>query len=679
MKIYNTACPRNCYSTCSFKVGVEDNKVLSIEPQPLNKATPKGVCLKGLSYVERTHSKDRILYPLKKVNGVFKQISWEDALNEIASKITNFKKDYGNHSILFYAASGSSGLLNEVSSNFWRMIGGATTVYGNLCWPAGLEAVRLTLGDTKHNIAWDLENAKLIILWGKNPAETNIQQMIPIEKAQAKGAKLVVIDPRRTASAERADLLLQAIPGTDAILALAIAKLLIDNQQVNHSFVKEHVLGFDEFKHSLSDLSLEFASQECGIPVYLIEKLAHWIATIRPMTIVPGYGMQRFSNGGQTIRCLLTLQILTGNIGKSGATFHYADIQGDIFSSVKEPMSYFPPDKPTGVFRREISTARLGEDMMKLVQPELKMVWVERGNPITQNPDSAKVKEAFRKLEFRVVVEQFLTDTALEADIVLPAKSMFDQSDIISSYWNPYIQFKPKVMDAPGEVKPETEIYYLLAQKLGFDVAEIEKYIPKSDDESIRNWLTEKLKPFPEISLEQLEQGPCLAPGLQEIAFDDFKFNTPSGKIELYSEYAKEKWDVSAVPSYEKTLENKQHSNHKIQLLSPNTKNRIHSQFGNLDLIKTQADDPFVLISYRDAKNMGLRNGDILRVFNDRGELKIKAKIDASLRPGCVSICNGYWHQEGACPNTLSKGRETDMGYGAAFHDCMVSIGRIEN
>ncbi len=681
MKIYNTACPRNCYSTCSFKVGVESNIVVLIEPQPLNKATPEGICLKGLSYLERTHSEDRILHPLKKIDNKFERISWEEALSTIASRIQHFKKKFGNHSLLFYAASGMAGLLNEVSSSFWRMIGGATTVYGNLCWPAGLEATRLTLGDNKHNVAWDIENAKMIILWGKNPAETNIQQMIPIEKAQAKGAKLVVIDPRRTDSSERADLLLQPIPGTDGVLALVVAKLLIENNQIDSEFIESYVLGFNEFKESLNKINIELASKECGIPVYLIEKLAKMIGTINPMTIVPGYGMQRFSNGGQTTRCLLALNIITGNIGKNGATFHYADIQGDIFSSIKEPLSYFPPEKPDGVFRRSIATARLGEDMLRQFNPELKMAWVERGNPLTQNPDSSKVKEAFGKLDFVVVVEQFMTDTALEADIVLPAKSMFEQSDIISSYWNPYIQYKPKVINSVGEVKPETEIYYLLAQKLGFKQEAIEKYIPLSDDKSIQEWLTEKLKPFPELTVEKLKQGPCLAPGLQEIAYSDLKFATPSGKIELLSEHANIKWGVPILPSYVKPIENLKDNKtkHCFYLLSPNTKNRIHSQFGNLKVIQAQTQEPYAVLSYRDAENLKIKDNELIKVYNDRGTLKIKAKIDASLRPGCVVICNGYWHQEGACSNALSKGRETDMGHGTAFHDCMVSVKRISN
>ena len=675
-KLHTTACPRNCYSTCSFKVWTDDGKVVKIDPEPLNKATPEGICLKGLSYVERVNSSKRIVHPLKKVEDEFIQISWEEALNEISEKLKYYKENYNPQSVLFYYASGMSGLLNSVSTNFWKMYGGATTVYGNLCWPAGLEATRLTLGENKHNVPWDLENAKLIVVWGKNPAESNIQQMIPIEKAQEKGAKLIFIDPRRTASSERADLLVQPIPGTDGILALAVAKILIENNQVDQEFIDKYVKGYEEFKESVLKINIKDVSEESGVSEAFIHKLANYIGTIKPMTLIPGYGMQRYSNGGQTTRCLLALSIITGNIGKPGACWHYADLQGDIFSEIKEPLSYFPPEKPDGIFRREIATARLGEDMLKLSNPELKMAWVERGNPVTQNPDSNKVRKAFRKLDYAVVVEQFMTDTAREANIVLPAKSMFEQSDIISSYWNPYVQLRRKVIEPIGEVKPETEIYYLLAKKMGFDNTEIEKNIPFPSDEAIEQWLSNLLKPFPDITLEKLKEGPVLTPVLQEIAFSDFIFNTPSGKIELLSEKAEADWGVNSLPTYVKTKEGKRNKEDKypFNLMSPNTKNRIHSQFGNLESIKLVDSEPIATINSGDAINKNIHENDFIRVFNDRGELKIKAKIDASLRPGNIVIVNGYWHEEGSCPNVLSKGRETDMGHGTAFHDNMVDF-----
>lgn len=673
MPEFSTACPRNCYSTCSFKARVEDGKLIAVEPHPDNLATAEGPCLKGLSYVERVNSKYRILYPLRKnKEGNFIRISWDTALTEIADKLKNLKKEFGSQSVLFYESSGMSGLTNGFSSKFWELFGGATTTYGNLCWPAGLEAVRLTLGENKHNVPWDLENAKLIILWGKNPAETNIHQMVFIEKAQAKGAKVVVIDPRRTPSSDRADLIIQPKPGTDAAIALALANFLIQKNLFDKSFVVKNVLGFDEFKHSVKEWTLAKAAEISNVPVEFLEELAKDLAGIKPMTLIPGYGMQRFSNGGQTVRALLSLSVLTGNIGKPGACFHYANLQSYIFDNIKEPESYYPEIGENPKFRRTVSKAKLGEDMLAQQNPPLKMIWVERGNPITQNPDTTLNLEAFRKLDFRVVVEQFMTDTALEADIILPAKSMFEQSDVIGSYWNPYVQLKPKILEPLGEVRPETEIYFALAKELGCDEKEILEFLIKPDNSAIESYLKDELKAFKELHWEKLKQKPQLAPGLEEIAFANQKFKTPSGKIELISEEATKKWKVSALPSFD-ALE-KEDDEYPFFLLSPNTKNRIHSQFGNLNLIKQFAQEASCILSTEDALEKGIKKGDKVKIFNQKGSFTTKVDISFGLKAGCVVYYNGWWMQEGGSPNVLTTGKETDMGHGTAFHDTKVNI-----
>ena len=678
MKGYITACPRNCYSTCSFKVFVDEGRVVNIEPLPANKATPEGICLKGLSYVERANSPDRILYPQKRnSNGTFSRISWNEALSIIATKLEYFKNEYGQQSVLFYAASGMSGLLNDFSHKFWRDIyGGATTVYGNLCWPAGLEATRLTLGENKHNVPWDLENAKLIILWGKNSAESNIQEMIPLGKALDNGGKLIVVDPRRTESTQRAELLIQPFPATDAALALAIAKLLIENNWIDHVFIDKYVLGFEQFKESIKDCTLQWASEITSIPESFIKKMAWMIGNIKPMTLIPGYGMQRYSNGGQTTRCLLALSVLTGNIGKPGACWHYANLQSYIFDDVLEPLCYYPPKTSDGIMRRAISTAKLGEDMLKLNDPPLKMIWVERGNPISQNPDTNNVLKAFDSLEFKVVVEQFFTDTALEADIILPAKNMFEQTDIIGSYWNPYVQLRQKVVEPAGEVKPETEIYYFLAQKMGFSNEQIDETLLPPGDNAVMNYLQQVIKPFPSLSIDKLMEGPILAPNLQEIAFSDFTFRTPSGKIELFSEEAQKKWNVNPLPSFERGVEADVNYNSEfpLYLMSPNSKNRIHSQFNNLRIIRMVSGEPTIQINPKDAFDRNIIDGDKIRVFNERGEFVIKAEVSYQVRIGCVVIPNGWWRTQGGAVNILSKGRETDMGYGSAFHDNKVQI-----
>ena len=303
------------------------------------------------------------------------------------------------------------------------------------------------------------------------------------------------------------------------------------------------------------------------------------------------------------------------------------------------------------------------------------MIWVERGNPVTQNPDTGKVIEAFRSLDFRVVVDQFMTDTAREADIVLPAKSMFEQSDVINAYWHHYIQLKQKLIDPPGEVKPETEIFRLLAGRLGLTDEQLMGRIPGPTDEEVDEFLEEKLSPFPGLSLEKLRNGPVPAPGSRDIAFDDLVFKTPSGKIELFSTEAGERWGVGMTADYVPPLISS-NSDLPFVFLTSNTKNRIHSQFGNLRITEEFDDPSLVFINPSDAGKKGIAEGDRIEVFNERGSVGGRARFDFGLRTGCVLIKNGRWMEEGGSVNLLTAQQETDMGHGAAFYDVRVDIRR---
>ena len=661
-----------------MRVTVEDGRLRSIESHSDNMATPEGVCLKGLSYIERVYAKDRILHPLQRTSsGDFERITWDSALDRIASELISARDRFGPRSVFFYTGSGTKGLLNEVSDNFWRLFGGCTTTYGDLCWPAGLEATRLTLGDNKHNAPWDLVNARLIIFWGKNPAETNIHQMRFVEEAVDNGARVVVIDPRRTQSAEGAELLVQIRPGTDGALALGIAHLLIARRSIDDAFIRDHVHGYREFAAMVRDYPPDRVADITDVPVEVVERLADLIGSITPLSICAGFGMQRYTNSAQTMRSLIALLALTGNIGKPGAGWIYANLQSSIFSSVCEPLALYPPATDDDPIRVSVSTARLGPEMLEQRDPELKVAWVERGNPVTQNPQTSKVLEAFRALDFRVVVDQFLTDTAREADIVLPAKTMFEQTDVIGAYWHPYIQIKAKLIDPPGEVRPETEVYWHLARRLGVSPDEIKRRVPAPSDEAIEAWLESRLEAFPELSIERLRQGPVLAPGTQEIAWSDFSFPTPSGRIELLSEEARDRWGADALPTFGPNIERPAAGDahdFPLQLLTPNTKNRIHSQFGNLPSIRALDPDTFAEMSPADAAERGIVEGDRVRVFNDRGKVETTVKLDHSLRPGCIVIHNGWWLSEGGGINLLSAARETDMGHGAAFHDNAVDV-----
>ena len=672
MKEFITVCPRNCYSTCTFRVFTEEGRVVRILPSEDNLATPEGPCIKGLSYIEREYSEDRIIYPLSRMpDGTYARIGMDKALKIISLKLAEAREKHGPHSVLFYKGSGYSGLSNDIAGNFWRHFGGATTTYGNLCWPAGLEAVRLTLGEVKHNLPWDLSNASLIILWGKNSAETNVQEMIHIDRARKKGATVVAIDPRRTLTADKADLLLRPRPGTDAALALAMAKVIIDRGLADMEFIKEHVSGFEHFASSLQ-ITPDKAQDITGIPAEEIINLALMAAGTERLTVVAGYGLQRYTNGGQTIRSILTIPVITGMIGKPGCGFNFANLQSYIFDEVKEPLSYYPDPESDKPFRRAISMARFGPDFFALKEPGIEVAWIERGNPVIQLPGSNEVRNALDSVPFKVVVEQFMTDTAAMADIILPAKGIFEQADVVGSYWNPYAQYKPRVVDPPGEVLPESEIYWRLAQIMDLDAGAAG--IPAPGE--YESWLMERISHTPGFVREELMQKPVIPDQNEHPAYANMKFDTPSGKIELLSDRAAQLWGVNNLPTWDKP-DDFGESHLPFRLMTPNIASRIHSQFGNLKVIRSVVDEPAWEISAADARRKGVRSGDRIRIFNSRGEITGKVKISARVKSGSLVFPNGIWLYEGGGVNKLISPSETDMGHGAAFHNTRADIEKL--
>jgi anaerobic selenocysteine-containing dehydrogenase len=673
MPIHTSACPRNCYGTCGLRVTVADGRVIALEPHPGNLATASGPCLKGLSYLEPDPA--RLLRPMRRQpDGGFRPVGWDEALDFMAERLQDLRRRFGPRSVLYYTGSGSKGLLNGVGMAFWRLFGGCTTSYGDLCWPAGLEATRLTLGDNRHNAPWDLANARMIVMWGKNPAATNPHQMRFLDQALERGARCVVIDPRRTETAERAELLVQPRPGTDGALALGLAHLIIRMGLTDADFIRDHVQGFDAFARSVAPWTPECTAAVTGVAEPHLLALATALGTVKPLTLCAGFGMQRYSNAGQTMRALLALPAITGNIGKPGAGWVYANLQTDLFGSLKDPLACYPPLAQDPLVRVSVSAARLGRDMAAQDGPPLRAAWVERGNPLSQNPDTARVRAAFRALAFRVVVDSRLTDTAREADLVLPAKSLFEQTDVIGAYWHPYVQIRQKVVEPPPEVKPETEIYWHLARRLGLAT----DTLPAPGDAAVERYLEARLRPFPELTLDRLRQGPVLAPGAQEVAFADGVFPTPSGRIELLSEQAVRHWGVDALPGFKPPRESvvPDAPGPLLHLLTPSSKNGIHSQFLQHPAICALDPGPGLAMGLEDAEARGIRAGDRVRVFNGRGELFLTVRLELGLRQGCVVAQNGYGAEQGGSVNLLSADRETDMGHGAALHDNLVQVER---
>jgi len=657
----------------------EQGRITRIDGDPENAATRGHVCLKGISYARRVTTEARLLHPMKRQpDGSFAQVSWDEALGDIASRLERLRRDRGPESVLYYEASGSHGALGRLAMAFWHQFGGCTLTYGDLCWPAGLEATRLTYGANLHNHPRHTAASRFVLLWGHNPAETNVHQMRWVHDAQERGAIVALIDPRSTDTADAADVHLQPRPGTDAALALGIARVIVDSGLHDAAFLERHAVGVDRYLDRLREYPLERVASITGVRALEIGRLALDYARLKPALLVAGFGLQRHHHAGQTMRAVSLLAALTGNIGVAGGGWQYANLNSHCLQD--PPL----PPEPTSV-RRAIPVSRLGPALGELDAPRVAAAWVEKGNPASQNPRSLLVREAFERLDLLVVVDQFMTDTARLAHYVLPAKTMFEEEDLVTAYWHPYLQLRAKLWDPPGEVKTETEIWRLLSERFGFDT----RYFPSGDEET-RQLLLKMLPARPQQSeavaqdsqsvlFDLLSRQPVDPTGDGDIAFADLRFPTPSGKIEFASEEAARLWGVDAVPEYvplDEGHESSLASRYPLQLLSCKTRDRIHSQFGNLDWVQ-EIERPHRLDMHPvDAAARGLSEGDEAIVWNDRGRIALAVRLDEGLRPGVVHVLEGRCHNGDPDINQLTDAGVTDINHGATFYECLVEVAR---
>ena len=673
--VARTVCPRNCYCTCGMVVTLEDGRITRIDGDPLNAATRGRVCLKGISYARRVTTGARLLHPLKRrLDGSFERVSWEEALQDIASRLDAVRRAKGPESVLYYDASGSHGALGRLAMAFWHQFGGCTLTYGDLCWPAGLEATRLTYGAVLHSHPRHTADSRFIVLWGHNPAETNVHQMRWIHDAQERGAVVALIDPRSTDTADAADIHLQPRPGTDAALALGMARIIVQAGLHDEAFLARHAHGFEGYLDRLRDYPLERVAAITGVPATHINRLAGDYARHKPALIIAGFGLQRHHRAGQTMRAVALLAALTGNIGVAGGGWQYANLHSH---RLQDPP--LPPE-PAGV-RRGIPVSRLGPALSEIDAPRVAAAWVEKGNPISQNPYSSLVRKAFEQLDLLVVVDQFMTDTARLAHYVLPAKTMFEQEDLVTAYWHPYLQLRTKLWDPPGEVKTESDIWRLLSERLGFDT----RYFPHDDAETTellqamlpRAQLGATGLPEPASLFSLLATQPVDPTGIGDVAFADRTFPTPSGKIEFASEEAARLWGVDPVPDYAPLGEGHESplaARYPLQLLSCKTRDRIHSQFGNLDWIRDVERPHGLDMHPEDADARGLSEGDEAVVWNDRGRITLRVRLDEGLRPGVVHVLEGRCHDGDPDVNVLTDAGVTDMNHGATFYECLVEV-----
>ncbi|AYL74589.1 MULTISPECIES: molybdopterin-dependent oxidoreductase [Citrobacter] len=698
-KIYRNACPRNCYDTCSLKTWVKDDVITFVEGAPESTFTHGTPCVKGLSYPRRVYSPDRIKYPMVqdvRGSGNWRRISWDEAMQRIATKMLEIKKKDGSMlGLAMTKYSGKFGVLNYAVEGMMSSLGYTTRFAGTPCWPAGIDAQNYDMGDMWCNDPEDFVKAKYIIIWGANPAWCSMHTMKYIYQAREKGAKVVVIDPLLTQTAAKADLYLRVRPGSDGALALGMARHLVDKGLVDQDFVNNYSHGYPEFEAYLrNSVTVEWASEICGLSADVIRQLAEEFTAVNPATVWIGYGMQRHVNGGANVRAIDAFVAMTGNIGIEGGGARYGHLHtwGFNYNAMlqKPPVGSIGMPGAAGTTSefgsagevaqysdRSLNINQTAKGILEANEPPVRMLWVACKNPFAQDFDRSKMEKAFEKLEMVVCADQFFNETVQHADIVLPVTTAFEEWNVDASYWHYWLSINQPAIKPMYEAKCDLEIAVLLSRT-------INKLEPGSctfpQEFNHKRWLDQEFndgmaKMFGISSWDDLLDGPKKAILPSSAAWYDRKFKTPSGKFEFRSELC-EKNGHTALPEYKPEAK----STLPFHLFTPHVQFGIHSQFINLDWMQVFYPEPFVYMHPISAEKRGIAENDLVKVFNTVGEVELRAKVTANVPEDFLVMYEAWFPKRKYNVQNVVADTPADMGMmktgapGAAIHSQFADI-----
>jgi molybdopterin guanine dinucleotide-containing S/N-oxide reductase-like protein len=702
-EVFRNACPRNCYDTCSIKTFVKDGVIKFIEGAKESTFTNGGLCVKGFSYPRRVYSPDRIKYPMMQVgrgSGNWKRLSWDDAIDKIAKKIQEINEKDGNLLGLgLDKYSGNFGITHYGVEGMMSSLGYTTRFVGTPCWPAGIDAQNYDMGDMWCNDPEDMVDSKYIIVWGANPAWCSVHSMKYIFEAQSRGAKLVVIDPILTQTAAKADTHIQIETAGDGALALGMARHLLNKGLIDKDFLNNHAFGFDAFKKYLREnVTLDWASKESGVPVAVIRELAEEFATADPATIWIGYGLQRHTNGGATVRAIDALVAMTGNIGKVGGGARYGHLRtwGFNYNAMVNPAPkgavgmmdgaaikgdfHFIAGDEAKFTDRPLNMNQLAREILQTQNPKLRMMWLACRNPFSQDPDTAQLKKAFDTLEMVVVVDQFFNKSVEQADIVLPCTTLFEENTVNVGYWHYWLSLNEQAIKPMYESKSDVQIGAMLSKRMN-ELKPGSCTFPTEMD--TRKWMEKEFNQgiydlFGLKSWKDLRNGPAKAKMPSSASWSNFKFKTPSGKYEFSSSLAKEHGHT-ALPEFK----GKRTATAPMRLLTPHSKFNIHSQFQNLDSMEDFNSEPLVYIHPKAASSRGIKEGDKVRVFNKVGDTQLKASLTDNIAPDVLLMYEAWFRNSPFNVQNLIDDESADMGAyktgapGIATHDQFADIQKV--
>jgi anaerobic selenocysteine-containing dehydrogenase len=662
-EVVRTACPHDCPDTCAMLVTVQDGVATKIQGDPTMPFTEGTLCTKVAYYLERTYSPERLRFPLKRTGrkgeGKFARITWDEALDEIAQRLKAIAAD-NPESILPCSYAGTMGMVqySSMDRRFFHRLG-ATLLDRTLCSSAGKYGMKATLGGSVGMDPERFDEAKLILLWGANPIVSNLHLWSRVQEAKRRGAKVVAIDPYRSLSAEKCTQHVALLPGTDGALALGMMHVLIAENLIDHDYLANYTVGYEALRaRVLRDHSPEWAARTCGISVEEVVQLARDYGSIRPAAIRLNYGMQRHSGGGiaaRTIACGIVLT--TADFYK----FDHAALERPDLLGARRP--------------RVINQAKLG-DALTAAEPPVRAVIVYNNNPVAVCPQSDQVIAGFSREDlFTVVMDHFQTDTADYADIVLPATTQLEHVDVHKSYGHLYMLANNAAIEPVGESLPNSEVFRRLAARMGFD----EPCFRDSDEDICRTALGRcaDFDALKQAGWQRLDVPQRFAP------FAAGGFPTPSGKCELHSGWL-EKQGIDPLPFFNPPAEvadDALAARYPLAFLSPPARHFLNSTFANLARFREFEREPRLDMHPEDAAARGIRDGDPVRVFNDRGAYTLKARVNGKPRRGVVVAPSVWWKKhapDGRNANNVTSQRTTDLGGGATFYDCRVQVERVD-
>jgi anaerobic selenocysteine-containing dehydrogenase len=711
-QVIKAACPHDCPDACGVLITVQDGRATRIQGDPEHPVTRGFLCAKVAKYLDRVYSPERALYPMRRIaakgpeagagqnphfsskerarNGapavpthdpqVWQRISWDEALDEIAARFRAITADFGSEAILPYSYGGTLGALNgsAMDRRFFHRLG-ASQLDRTICSAAGEAGLKSVLGIKLGTEPEQFRHSKYIIAWASNIHGNNVHLWPFIVEARRNGAKLVVIDPYRTRTAECADWYLPINPGTDAALALGMMHVIIGENLHDADYVAKYTLGFDQLREKVKEYPPERVAQWTGISAGDIRRLAHEYATTHPAVIRLNYGIQRSERGGMSTRTVTMLPCITGSWKELGGGLQMSVSGAATFNdaALKRPDLM---QTSLGREARTLNMVELGRILTTPLDPPVKSLFVYNSNPAAVCPQHNDVVRGLMRSDlFTVVHEQFFTDTTDYADIVLPATTFFEHKDLQKAYGHYYVQVSNQAIAPLGECRSNVELFRALALRMGFS----EDCFRESVDEMIDLALNSEHPWLEGLTRERMEQGPTrlnfTGPGSKPfLPFAEGNFATASGKAELYNEALKEQ-GLDPVADFAPPTESRHgalRNKLPLELLARKADNFLNTTFANLPSVQEMEEPGQLEICATDARARGISDGDTVRVFNRRGEILLKARVDGKVQPGVVSATLNWAKATPSFQsiNSLTSQKLTDMGNAATFYSTLVEV-----